>query len=328
MRKHPPTRFLLAAPALLTCGLLNACGGGMALTGGSIPTGGRSISGTAILPGSTVAANASVKATMLPNGSQVAVARTDSSGKFVLPNIPGNSDIDILITPASGGRLEIILSKAVLSGGSGPLNIGSVDANSSLVAAALRLEQAPAPEDSDFIVGNQQPLLDHQVQNGNFSQQQLNQLINDPDSMNAQALALMAPAANASISTLQATPSQINASAALYSLLGYLRAAHTRDFHMSNSIRQSLLNSAAANAVFTPDAVAAALSSAGIGGKTALQVSAASTRERSELTAFSAYGNGISALEALVIAADVNSNGGFQCNQNQINNFLQALLGS
>jgi hypothetical protein len=329
MHRTPPKFALLGVPAVLAGVLIGGCGGGsMSLTGGSVPIGGRAITGTAVLPGSIAAANATVTAKALPAGTSISKTRTDGSGGFTLSNIPGNTDIDIVVATGNGGQLEIIVPRSALSGGMGPLNIGNVDANSSLVAAALRLEQAPAPEDSDSIVGNQQPILDHQVQNGNFSQQQLNQLIYDPDSMNAQALALMAPAANASISTLQATPSQINAGAALNSLLGYLRAAHTREFHMSADVRQSLLNSAAAGTVFTPDQVAAALASAGIGGKSSAQVSAASTRERSELTAFAAYGSGISALEALVLAADVNTNGGFQCNQNQINNFLQALIGN
>jgi hypothetical protein len=262
----------------------------------------------------------------MPTGSSIGNTHTDNSGVFTLHNVPANADVDIIIRPAGGGQLEIVIPRATLGAGGGPLDIGDVDANSSLVAAALRLEQAPAPEDSDSIVGNQQSILDDQVKNGNFSQQQQNEFINNPGSLNAQALTLMVPAANASLLALQQHPGQSTASAALNSLLGYLRAAHARDFHMNQGLRQTLLNAAASGTVYTPTQVSAAFQSAGIQGVTPAQVTAASTRERTELTGLSTAGGNISALEAMVIAADVNSNGGFQCNQNAITNFLQALL--
>ncbi len=327
MRNSPRKLAILSTPMAILAATLTGCGGGgLGLTGGSVPIGGRSVSGTAVLPGSVVAANAAVTATVMPSGTSIGSTRTDGSGVFTLHNVPANADVDVVIKPSGGGQLEIVIPRATLGAGGGPLNIGEVDANSSLVAAALRLEQAPAPEDSDSIVGNQQSILDDQVKNGNFSQQQQNEFVNNPGSLNAQALTLMVPAANASLQALQQNPSQNTASAALNSLLGYLRAAHARDFHMNQGLRQSLLNTATAGTVYTPAQVAAAFQSAGVLGVTPAQVSAASTRERTELTALSTAGGNISALEAMVIAADVSSNGGLQCNQNAITNFLQTLL--
>ena len=72
--------------------------------------------------------------------------------------------------------------------------------------------------------------------------------------------------------------------------------------------------------------IVSALSAAGVQGATAAEVQAASQQERTNLPALANLGNGITAFEALVIAADLQSHGGFHLGGNVLDQYLQTLL--
>lgn len=310
--------------ALTGCG----GGGGNSLTGGSIPTGSRaSVTGTALLPGSVPASGASVTVKTLPGGTVVARTTTNTLGQFTVDGISASADLDVIVVTSNASTLESIVSHNSFNGGGFPFNMGDVTAQTSIVSAALRLEQANAPEDEDSILSNQGALLNSQVASQNYTLSVQQQLVGNPNNMNAEALTLISPVANAALSQFYAQPTSDNASAALNSVLGYLRAAHGRDFHITTALRTALASAELASTTYTPATIAAELKSAGQNQVTEVSVSAASVRERQLLPALAQSASSISPYEALIIAADVSANGGFQCNQNQINTFLTKLLG-
>lgn len=312
----------------IACLCLAGCGGGgLTLSGGSVPVGGRAITGTALLPDSTPAANAQVAVRSLPVGATLQTASTDSSGRFTVQGVPTNSDISVVITQSSGNRLEVVIPRAGLSANPRqPLDIGSVTALTTLVAAAIHLEHGPAPEDADSIISNQEDHLTMRVHDAGYSMEMQRQFITDSNSLQAQALTLIVPVANTELAAFRMTPSADTADTALNGLLGYVRAAHRRELHLSGSKRSALISAQLAGTIYSPDTVAAALTSAGVPHVTSVEVTAASQRERTELTELANMGSGITAYEALVIAADVNSHGGFQADQNMLDKFLAALL--
>lgn len=308
---------------------LAGCGGGgtLGLTGGSVPLGGRVVTGVAVLPDNTAVANAQVSVRSLPSGAIIRTSSTDSMGRFSVPGIPASGDISVVVSQPPKNTLEAIVPRSSLNANSDqPVDIGSVTALTTVVSAALHLEHGPAPEDAQSIVMNQQGQLTMQVHDARYSVDMQKQFIDDPSSAMAQALTLIVPTANSELTALAATPNSDTASAALNGLLGYVRAAHKRPIHLSDQTRAALTNAELAGKIYTPEAIAASLQSAGVQRVTGVDVSAASQHEHTELSALGSSGNGITAFEALVIASDVSTHGGFQLDQGSLNKFLASLL--
>jgi len=314
---------VVAAVALSGCG----GGGGLGLSGGSIPVGGRVVTGTALLPDGTAVANAQVAVRTIPSGTTIASTTTDASGRFTVQNVPTSGDLSIVVTQPPTNTLESIVPRSSLAmNPDQPLDIGSVTALTTLVAACIHLEHGPAPEDEPSIVMNQKGHLTMQAHDAGYSVEMQKQFIADPSSLNAQALTLIVPAANDELAAFSASPSADTASTALDGILGYVRAAHRRAIHLNESTRSALVSAMLAGKTYTPQAVAAALQSAGVQHVSGVQVTAASVRERTELPALGGASGDLSAFEALVIAADVNTNGGFQLDQHGVDAFLSRLL--
>jgi hypothetical protein len=314
---------IIAAATLSGCG----GGGGLGLSGGSIPVGGRVVTGTALLPDGSAAANAQVSVKTIQTGATVATAMTDAAGKFAAQNVPTNGDVSVVVTLPPTGTLQSVVSTTdLMTNPSQPLDIGNVTALTTLVAACIQLEQSPAPEDGPDIVMNQHEHLSKQVHDAGFSVDAQNQFIADPSSLTAQALTLIVPTANNELAAFAANPNQKTARAALDGLLAYVRAAHERRLHISKDNRAAIISSELAGTTYTPQKVAAALRSAGVKNVNQVQVTAASERERTELPGLGSPTSDLSAFEALVIAADVNTHGGFELDQRGFNTFLSALL--
>lgn len=319
--------------------MLTGCGGNIAstLSGGSVPIGGRVVSGTAVLPNTTPAANATVMVRTLASNTLLQTTTTDAQGHFSIDHVPTNQDILFVVLQPSGNQLQTVVLRTDLAANpTQPLNIGNITAITTVVAAAIKLEQERGPEDNDTIPGTQTPHLSHQAMGQNYSLETQNQMITDPNSLQAQALTLLVPTANTELETFVATPNTDTASTALNGLLSYVRCAHSHPLHLSSTLRNSIITAQLAGTQYSPDAIATALQAAGVSHVTATQVSAASQRERTSLTSLSSLSSpsspsspssGITAFEALVIAADVNVNGGFQLDPNSLNVFLTHLLG-
>ena len=308
--------------ALAGCG-----GGGLGLTGGSVPIGGRAVTGTAVLPDGTAVASAAVAVHALPSGSVIQTSTTDTSGRFTFTGIPTGRDISVVITQPPSNTLEAVVPHATLAANPGtPLDIGAVTALTTVVAAAIHLEHGPAPEDSEGIVANQQMHLMMQVHASHYSIDMQKQFIGDPNSLNAQALTLIVPTANIELAAFAAQPNAETASSALNGLLGYVRAAHKRGIHLSGANRIASIDAQLAGKVYSPDVIAAALRAANVQNATSVQVTSASLREHTELTALANLGAGITPFEALVIAADADTHGGFQLDQRAFDTFLMELL--
>jgi hypothetical protein len=307
---------------------LFGCGGGaQTLTGGSVPIGGRAVTGVVLLPDGTAAASAQVTVRSLPSGAVIQTSSTDSAGRFTVQGISTANDVSVVVNQPPVNMLEAVVPRSALADHPDrPLDIGSVTAITTVVAAAIHLEHAPAPEDEESIVSNQQGHLMMQAQDAGYSVDTQNQFIRDPSSLMAQALTLILPTANTELAAFAAQPTTDTASSALNGLLGYVRAAHRHEIHLNGGMRTALINAQLAGKVYSPDTIASALNAAGVANATAAAVSAASQRERAELTALSGLGAGISPLEALVIATDDNTHGGFQLDQGGLNRFLVQLL--
>ena len=316
--------FLAAAVSLSGC---SGGGGALGLSGGSVPLGGRVVTGVAVLPDGTPAANAKVALKSLPAGIVVETSTTDSSGRFSLPSVPTDNDVSIVVTQPPTTNMEAVVPQSDLAANPGqPLDVGNVTALTTVVAAAIHLEHGPAPEDAGSIVMNQKGHLTQEVHDAGYSVQTQMQLIGDPNSLTAQALTLIVPTANTELAAYAAAPGPDTAASALNGILGYVRAAHKRALHLSKSTQKALINAQLAGTVYSAATVATALKAGGVQNATDIEVTAASEREHSQLTALGDPTNGISAFEALIIAADVNTNGGFELNQNNLNRFLKALL--
>jgi hypothetical protein len=313
---------------LLSLICLGGCGGGaLTLTGGSVPIGGRAVSGVVLLPDGAPVVKAQVTVKALPSGSAIQKSTTDANGRFALQGVPISGDISVVVNQPPSNVLEVVVPRATLADHPDqPLDIGSVTALTTVVAEAIHLEHGPAPEDANSIVSNQEGQLTMQVHDAGYSIQTQQQFIRDPNSLMAQALTLIVPTANTELSAFAAAPTSNTASAALNGLLGYVRAAHKRSIHLSSQVRTTLTNAQLSGKVYSPDVIASSLQAAGVQHATAVEVSSGSEREHAELTALGTLGNGITAFEALVIAADVNTNGGFQLDQNDLNRFLAQLL--
>ncbi|HLJ55938.1 MAG TPA: carboxypeptidase-like regulatory domain-containing protein [Chthonomonadaceae bacterium] len=315
----------LAATAVL---LLGGCGGaGQNLTGGSVPVGGRAITGSAVLPDGSRVVGARVTVRSLPSGAVLHTATTDSSGHFTCSRIPTDADISIVVAAPPTSTMEAVVPQAELAANPvQPLDVGAVTALTTVVAAAIHLERRPAPEDTGGIVANQKPRLDIEAQDAHYSLAMQDQFIRDANSLNAEALTLIVPTANTELAGFAAQPSNDTAAAALNGLLGYLRAAHMRDLHIDSDSRSALIARQLAGTVYSPEVIVGALRTAKVANVTSVQISSASQRERTELTAFSGLGTGITPFEALVIAADLRTNGGLELDQRSLNDFLAQLL--
>lgn len=306
---------------------LAGCGGvGQSLTGGSVPIGGRVITGVALLPDGAPVANSTVTVRSVPAGAVLQTGATDATGKFTVGGVPADSDVSVSVSQPPSTNLELIVPGGVMGSGSGTSDVGTVNALTTVVAACIHLEHGPAPEDAHTIVSNQRQHLNDQVDRGGHSIAEQRQWISDPASLNAQALTLIVPAANTELARFAAAPGADTAVTALNGLLGYVRAAHRREIHLSATLRSGLVTEQLAGKTYPADTVAAALVAAGARGATASQVASASARERTELTALPAVDQAVSPFEALVIAADVDVHGGFQLDQRPLENFLTELL--
>ena len=307
---------------------LTGCGSGFqSLTGGSVPIGGRAVTGTVLLPDGTAVAASPVTVRSLPSGSVLGTSMTDVNGRFTVSGVPTNGDISVVVTQPPSNILEAVVPRTSLAANpDSPLDIGAITALTTVVAAAIHLEHGPAPEDEERIVANQEPPLLMHVHDAHYSVEMQNQFIGDRNSLNAQALTLIVPTANSELAAFAAQPGTDTAAAALNGLLGYVRAAHKRGIRLNDANRNGLIDAQLAGKIYSPETIVAALHSANVAGATTVQVTSASLREHTELAALADLGAGITPFEALVIAADVDTHGGFQLEQRSLDTFLMELL--
>jgi hypothetical protein len=301
-------------------------GGGLGLSGGSVPLGGRAIAGVALLPDSSPAANAAVSIRTLATGATVQTAITDAAGRFAASGVPATADLNVVVQQPTV-TLQAVVPQGDLAANPGqPLDIGQVTAISTVVSEAIQLQEAGAPEDAGSVVADQAPLLTLQAQETGYSTATQDQLISSPAALSASAAALLLPTANRSLARLAAKPNPRTAGTALTSLLGYLRSARPGKVQLTSANRSALIGAQLASRQFTPDAVAAALNAAGAAQAGPDSVSAASVAARSRLPALADLGPGISAYEALAIAADAAANGGFQLDRPALDAFVTQLM--
>ena len=306
---------------------LAGCGAATSLTGGSVPIGGRAITAVALLPNGTPVANAPVTVRSLTTGTVLQTATTDATGRFTTPALPVDSDLDISVAQPPTNRLELVIPHTSLTGPTGePFDAGQVTALSTVVAAAIKLEQQAAPEDANHIAEDQGPSLTARVHDQGFSESDQQRFISDPNSLRDQARNVLAPTANDELVAFAASPTSATAAAALNGLLGNVRAGHGQGVHLSDALKSSLINAALSGKQVTPAAVAAALQLASGQPVSAADVTAASQKERIGLPALAASGANISPFEALAIGGDSDPHGGFHLDQNGLSSYLTFLL--
>ena len=320
-----------AAKLTMTALLLGlaGCGGGVAttLSGGSVPIGGRAITAIALLPNGTPVANAAVTVRALASGQVLQTATTNALGQFTTASVPIDVDLDVVVTEPPTNSLELVIPHNDIIGQPGqPFDAGQITALSTLVAAAIRLEQAAAPEDANRIAGNQAPSLTARVHGQGFSEGDQQRFISDPTHLRDQALTELGPTANDELAAFSSNPSTDTATAALNGLLGNVRAGHGQGVHLSDALRTALVSAELSRKQYTADAVAAALQSASARPVDPGQVTAASQKERGDLPALAAFGAGISPFEALAIGGDSDPHGGFHLDENGLSRYLAYLL--
>lgn len=314
---------------------LAGCGGGLAttLSGGSVPIGGRAVTGTVVLPSSAPVANALVTLRSIPANTVLLTTTTDSQGRFTASGVPTNGDISVVVNQPPTYTLQAVIPQVNLAANPNqPLDIGEVNAFSTVAAQILKLERAKASDDADSIISNQHGHVTDQVHQHGYSMQQQQQFLSDQDSLNAQALLVIVTTANSELAAFAANPNAQTADTALNGLLGYVRCTHGHETQFSPALRTSLINAQLAGKQYSAAAVAAALPTQGPGPgghhTTAAEVTAASQKERTELTSLASLGSGITPFEALVIGADDRDNGGFGLDQNSLTGYLTRLMGN
>ena len=307
---------------------LAGCGTATTLTGRSVPIGGsRAITAIALLPNGTPVVNAVVTVRSLSSGAVLQTTATDASGRFTTGAVAVDADLDVVVMQPPTNNLELVIPRVGITGQPDqPFDAGQITALSTLVAAAIKLEQAASPEDANRIAANQAPSLTARVHGEGFSEDDQQRFISDPVHLRDQVLTLLGPTANDELLAFAANPTTDTATAALNGLLGNVRAGHGEGAHLPDDLRTALIAAELNRKVYTADAVAAALQASSGQSFTAAQVMQASQKERGDLPALAAYGANISVFEALAIGGDSDPHGGFHRDRNGLSDYLNYLL--
>lgn len=314
---------LLAIPALTGCG----SGGGLNLTGGSVPIGGRAATGIALSPDSSPVANAVVAVQTLQTGVTLQTTQTDDNGRFSLSSLPVDKDILVVVNQPPTKRLAIVVSRVRLATNPNQsLDIGSVTALTTLEAEAIGLEQAHASDESENIVSDQSDNLRIEIEAVGYSQDTQSQFINDRTMLSIRAMSLIVPALNSELDAYVLSPNSATGATALRGLLGYLRVGNEQEIHPSFATQSELIAAQISNKTFSINVIVSALKTANVVEVTPDLVQKASQQERANLSGLKRLGNNISVFEAIAIAGDIRSRGGFGLEQEDLNVYLNTLL--
>jgi hypothetical protein len=336
--------------AIAVGSLLAGCGGGggLSLSGGSIPTGGGgTITGNLALPSGQPLTSATTTVGVLdptvasgiaansqrhsnassgystPSASSNDVSVTiDNSGNFTVSGVPESKDLELQFTNGTVTLLVVIPASAVTS--STPVNIGAVNAATTVVAQAVNTDIANNVDTAANIISTQLANFNaNQAIAGETQQQQQNDVTN-PNARKSSAFKLMVKTADTEIRDVTHSPSNTTGLAVVDGMLAYISAQGGAIETLTSTERQQLITLSMAGHVYTDTQVAAALTAAGV-PTTASAVDQADTTQRSTLHSLASI-QGIPTAEAMAIAGCPSSAGGFGLVPTQFTTFIDALI--
>ncbi len=301
---------------------LTGCGGGSnSLSGGSVPTGGDTLTGSITLPDGAAVPAATVTACQLSTGDPITVTANASAGSFTVKNVPTTDDIELTFVN-NGNTFRVIVSQWQLTN-STTVAVGDVTALTTVVAACIDQEVSAGFDQSSSIVATQISTLMYQVTKRDESQQQQQLDLTNPSDLQHDANATMGASANAMLAALASSPSTQTARPALDAILAYIVASGGTVTRPARQETSALVAEQAAITILTPAQVSSDFAAAGV-TVNAAQVSTADQQQQEDLPSWTLFG-GITPYEALVIAANPTSTGGFQLNSKQLSAFIAAL---
>ena len=201
--------MLIVFPALLAgCG----GGGGLAVSGGSIPTG--TITGLLSLPSGQPLTSASASVHILGSVQTSPVNVTvNASGNFVATGVPIGKDIALVFRHGTT-TLKSVLSSSQLQTKQ-PVNIGTVNALTTVVASCIELETDTNPSATGMLVASQTDDLTVEVEGESQTQGEEDLEITDPSELAKSANTAIVNVANTELAALASSSSQNAADSAL-----------------------------------------------------------------------------------------------------------------
>ena len=316
--------LVLVAASLVA--ILSGCASA-GLSGGSIPTGGGggSLFGALLLPNGQAPVSAHGAPTSLVTGSAVTgIVLVSSNGTFTATGLPTNADLVLTFHDGAGDTLKTAVPVQELTGSVGkPINVGTVTALTTVVAASLELENAHGSGDVSELVSTQFSELNANVNGEGEDEQEQEDDVTNSTYLASAAQTLISITVNAEIGTLAGEATNQTAVAVLDGLIGQATSSGGSAVTLSTTQRSTLVAQQLANVSLTPTQIAAYITKTG-GTATPQAVEAADAAQRRAVPNWSNLGSSITPFEALAIA--IGSPGaGFHLTQAQINAYLASV---
>jgi hypothetical protein len=206
------------------------------------------------------------------------------------------------------------------------VDIGTVDAQTTVVAQSLEQEAAQNPDQTAQFVADQLAPLTARYGGEGQNEGDQTMEVDDSGQRSAAAKTLIMDTANTELQALAATPTAPSAAAALHGVIAQLGEMRGSPVHLSGSQQSALVTAQLAGTTYSPATLAADLTAAGASA-TASGVSAADGAQRAHLSGWAALGAGIGPFEALAVATAPTASGGYALGPGPTGQFLTSLLG-
>jgi len=314
-----------AALSITVLATLAGCGGGgggLGLSGGSIPGGG-TITGKLALPSGGTLTSATTTAANLSTSAAIDISTTiDGSGNFTITKAPVATDIDLTFVSGSVTLKAIVPSGQVSATHS--VNIGKVDASTTVTADAIETEIADGIDDPATIVSTQFAVCTSNQANAGETVAQQNADITDPTARHNSAERLIVASADSEMGEVNGKPTIASATAAYVGVLSYITSTGGTVTTLTDTQRTGLINAQAAKKHYSVSQVSAALATAGVVTDNGT-VAADENIQRKSVPSFANFG-GTSPMEAVAVGACPTTAGGFGLTGAQLSTYVDAVL--
>ncbi|MCL5283648.1 MAG: hypothetical protein M1330_02915 [Armatimonadetes bacterium] len=305
----------------------------MSITGGSIPIGRAvPITGQAVLPGNQPAANATVQVTLANSSTNLLPTPvvTNGQGRFQTPPISFDPSLIVIVQTIGTNGYRMLAPMPVnptLVGGQ-PLNTGTVDARSSVVARAVQLEQASGIS-SSITSPNLESRLLNTASSETESESEENDDIHNSHHLDTHAAQLITDTANDAVGDM-AQPQQplSDLVVSMQCIIAYGHVNHGWTVSVSDTTVNRLAKAQLNHTIITPAALKSAMMMAGIMGVHQSGIMGGSVAIRRELGKMSTLsGSGLSPAEVLAIMTVSPSTTGFVISSSQLDAVISNLYG-
>ncbi len=322
------SRLLLLLFALTGCG----ADAPLSITGGSIPIGRAvPITGQAILPGNQPAADATVQITLANSSTNLLSAPvvTNSHGQFQTPPVSFDPSLIVIIqtTDTNGYRMLAPMPVSPTVADGQPLNVGIVDAQSSLVARAVQLEQTSGISSSITSPDLESRLL-NTANSETENETEENDDIHNSSHLDTHAAQLITDTANGAVGDMAQQQQLANLEVDMQCIIAYGHVNHGWSVSVSDATVNRLAKAQLNRTLITAAALVSAMARAGIMGVHQSGIMSGSVAIRRELVKMGALsGSGLSPAEVLAIMTVSPNITGFTISSSQLDAITSDLYG-